>query len=237
MTLLWWMQKPSPLLLLVLVSSSFWTMLRASLEMPCLLFFVLSLCYSFFSFCSVCVCLFLWFPLCFLLCFASLFLWFALFVPPCLCDCVSGSLSLRSLSLSRASLVFLSVRFFLVRVLFPLAVNQRDRGQETWSGFGAISSCKWSREQSWSCRTVNRSGNEIVGRRRGPVLVPFLPVASVSWGRWWTVETAVVLLKWLSSIYPLNFWYLTIGSLISLIKQFQVQLSPQTSNSSNFWPN
>jgi hypothetical protein len=69
-----------------------------------------------------------------------------------------------------------------------------------------------------------------VGRRRGPVLVPFLPVASVSWGRWWTVETAVVLLKWLSSIYPLNFWYLTIGSLISLIKQFQVQLSPQTSN-------
>ena len=56
-------------------------MLRASLEMLCLLFFVLSLCYSFFSFCSVCVCLFLWFPLCFLLCFASLFLWFALFVP------------------------------------------------------------------------------------------------------------------------------------------------------------
>jgi len=36
MTLLWWMQKPSPLLLLVLVSSSFWTMLRASLEMLCL---------------------------------------------------------------------------------------------------------------------------------------------------------------------------------------------------------
>jgi len=127
--------------------------------------------------------------------------------------------------------------FFSCSCLFPLAVNQQDRGQETWSGFGAISSCKWSREQSCSCRTVNRSGNEIVGRRRGPVLVPFLPVASVSWGRWWTVETAVVLLKWLSSIYPLNFWYLTIGSLISLIKQFQVQLSPQTSNSSNFWPN
>jgi hypothetical protein len=127
--------------------------------------------------------------------------------------------------------------FFSCSCLFPLAVNQRDRGQETWSGFGAISSCKWSREQSCSCRTVNRSGNEIVGRRRGPVLVPFLPVASVSWGRWWTVETAVVLLKWLSSIYPLNFLYLTIGSLISLIKQFQVQLSPQTSNSSNFWPN
>jgi len=87
--------------------------------MLCLLFFVLSLCYSFFSFCSVCVCLFLWFPLCFLLCFASLFLWFALFVPPCLCDCVSGSLSIYlSIYLSRASLVFLSVRFFLVRVFF-----------------------------------------------------------------------------------------------------------------------
>jgi hypothetical protein len=35
----------------------------------------------------------------------------------------------------------------------------------------------------------------------------------------------------------LNFWHLRIGSLISLIKQFPAQLSPQTSNSFNFLPN
>ena len=35
----------------------------------------------------------------------------------------------------------------------------------------------------------------------------------------------------------LKLWHLTIGSLISLIKQFPAQLSPQTSNSFNFLPN
>ena len=40
--------------------------------------------------------------------------------------------------------------------------------------------------------------------------------------------------KWLFLIWPLNFWHLTIRSLISLIKQFQVQLNHQTSNSFNF---
>jgi len=34
---------------------------------------------------------------------------------------------------------------------------KRDHGQETWSEFGAISSYKWSRRQSCSCRIVNRS--------------------------------------------------------------------------------
>jgi len=43
--------------------------------------------------------------------------------------------------------------------------------------------------------------------------------------------------KWIFSIWPLNFWHLTIGSLISLIKQFQVQLNPQTFNSFNFLSN
>ena len=56
-----------------------------------LLFFVSSLCYSFFSFCSVYVCLFLWFPLCF---FCVLL--FCLFVPPFffvpLCSSFSGLL-------------------------------------------------------------------------------------------------------------------------------------------------
>jgi len=83
-------------------------MLRASLEMLCLLFFVLSLCYSFFSFCSVCVCLFLWFPLCFLLCFASLFLWFVY--------------------------LFLSVRFFLVRVFFLWLLINRIVGRRRGLG-------------------------------------------------------------------------------------------------------
>jgi len=114
---------PSPLflsLLFLCLTLFLFPSFSASSRLPvffvCLLLFVSSLCYSFFSFCSVCVyfvscvCLFFWFPL--------YFLFFCVLRPcfrvgsPCLLHNVS-------LSLSCASLVFLSVSFFSCSCLFP----------------------------------------------------------------------------------------------------------------------
>jgi len=109
------------------------------------------------------------------------------------------------------------------------------RASRSWGTNASVS----LRRNRGSCRTVQRglwkimSSRGDVHGRRGPKRFWF-PVESVP-GLEKVMNSGskrrrLYPWKWLFSTWPLNFWHLTIGSLISLIKQFQVQLSPQTSN-------